>query len=397
MRLGIGLAIVVAIAAGSAIAIRAGAEGRGDRVRLAFLAMSARLIGLAAVSAFSALASRPHLFPDEGTYLREATQQERYSGRYSEFLGRLFDLTGPSAWLPRTINVVAGTLLAVVVYEVVRRLAGKGPARTAGIAVALWPSLILWSTLVLKDTLVLLAIFSAFLAWVRLGAEGRRSAIVMLVAAMAVLERLRPYAFVVTVGALVSALALRPAAWGRRRVTLLALSAVAVGALGLAAGTNVGWLRMLARGVSVEGVDFARTEGSVGETAFATPGAQNLGAVVGGVPRGLFFSLFGPWPWSAEAESRGFLVVELPLWYAALGLAGASQCAKQTRLTWGRLKEWAPLLVFATTIVAVLAVYQGNAGTALRQRAMVIPVVIALASLWFGPTQRWGPKGAGPR
>lgn len=372
--------ILAALAAASAAVLRRD-DGRLDRLRIAGTALGARLVALALVSAASAATGRRIIVPDEGTYLGEARAGVAASGYYSHVVGVLFKMAGPSAWLPRALNVIAGTLAAVVVYELVRHLAGRHPAVVAGVAVALWPSLILWSVLVLKDSLVLLAIATALLGTVA-AARGRAQGVVLLLASTAVLGRLRPYAYVVAAIALLLSLALQFCTTGLRRSTVTAAAVLGVGVLGIFLGQGfLGWQFVHSR-ATVEQVDFARTQGAEGDTGFARPGANSLGDVLAGAPRGLVFTMLGPAPWTSGSEARGLLLVELPLWYGALLAAALSL---RRRAGWRGLLPWIPVMAFAGGIVVVLTVYEGNAGTALRLRAMVIPVVVGLASLRVAP------------
>jgi hypothetical protein len=419
----VSLLVLAACAAAAAAAAAHRDTRRGDRLAVGALALLARIAVGGAASAFLAFSHRGHVFPDEEVYLSEARAVRGGAGLtphgYSNLLGILFKATAPSAWLPRAINILAGAALAVVVFELASLLVGSRGALLAGAAVALWPSLVLWSVVVLKDSLTLLAVFSALLgaAWAlraggclhrplarsringarprdprrRVGAIGALVAVV----AMAALEGLRPYAFVVAsisvaVGLLVRAVAsLRTARPGRpikrvlRRAGLAGLLVVALGVLGLLGGEGFLGIGFVRSNADTEVVAQAHIEGSAGGTGFNGSAPRSARDIIGGVPRGLLFGVLGPFPWDAgQTEARALLVVELPLWYLALGAAVSSLL----RLGWRRvLLRWAMPLAFASGVIVVLAVFEANAGTALRQRAMVIPLVLTLSAIFFKP------------
>jgi hypothetical protein len=67
------------------------------------------------------------------------------------------------------------------------------------------------------------------------------------------------------------------------------------------------------------------------------------------------------------------------LWYLVLACLPVS--------LWHERRRWrllAPTVTFVASVLVVLAVVEGNAGTLFRHRAMVIPFAVALASpaLW---------------
>ncbi|HVE47453.1 MAG TPA: glycosyltransferase family 39 protein [Acidimicrobiales bacterium] len=358
------------------------------------MALGARLLLGLVVGAYLAATDRPWLFPDEGTYLSEAAAGEWEEGHgYSAFLARVFDVAGQSAWLPKGINIVAGSLVALVVYEIACRLMEPARARVAALAVACWPSLVLWSVLVLKDTLVLLAVLVVLLAALRV-AEGEWAAIAVGVLALAALEPLRLYAFVVASLAVAAPLVVHLLSRQLRRALPLALFFLAVSSLLVVTGHGLFGIGFLSDNATVEQVAIAREEGSRGDTGFAEPDVRDKRDVLKGVPRGAVYAAVGPFPWDAlSPAARLLVVVELPAWIVAIVLAARGARNKGFRALLGSSSA---LLAFALGILAVLSVFEGNAGTALRQRAPVIPVVVCLAVLGLGRNVTYSGSSALP-
>ncbi|MGQ0743229.1 MAG: hypothetical protein ACT4OS_02610 [Acidimicrobiales bacterium] len=166
---------------------------------------------------------------------------------------------------------------------------------------------------------------------------------------------------------------------GRRAGPILVLVAAAtfLGVGGVLSGHGFLGLGLVNSAGSVARVEQARTEGIVGDTGFSRPGVDSLDDVIGGIPRGLFHGILGPAPWEAEPLARILLAVELPLWYGALGLAGVTLVNRRWRPPLG---PWAVPLLFAAGVAMVIATYLGNSGTALRQRGMIIPIVVGFAA-----------------
>src|SRR5439155_16770452 len=154
---------------------------------------------------------------------------------YPNLLGLVFRVTGPSAWLPRCLNVVLGAAMAVLVYDLVLLIGGRRTAFIAGVGVALWPSLVLWSAVPLKYTFTLTALFAALLGMAH-AARGRRRSVVVSVVAMFFLGVLRPYAFVVASIALLAGAAVRVAFGGLRRMHVTGVLIACVALLSVLGG-----------------------------------------------------------------------------------------------------------------------------------------------------------------
>lgn len=383
------------LAACGAVAGRPGTLRR-ERLIAGGAALGARSIAALAVSCWLAVTGRASVTPDERDFLAAAEQVQRGGGTdlgYSRVLGVLFEGTGASAWLPRALNVVAGAMLAVVVVELVGTVASSRAALRAGLAVALWPSLVAWSVLVLKDALVGLALYCAFWAATAVS-RGRTDAVVAAVASLAVVLVLRPWAFALAAPALVFGVGVAGFLQrSRAHLAPVVLLGAALAIVGVVGNAGVLGLRFVGESASVAEVERVRSEGSEGATGFADPDVEDLGDVLVGVPPGLIHNGLGPLPWQpASAGGRLVAAVEFPLWIAATicGAAGAWAVARRAARA-GAIG----IGVFTVSVVAVLAVYEGNAGTAVRQRAMIVPAVVALAAVavtdgWRRPAQSPG-------
>src|SRR5262249_25662395 len=85
------------------------------------------------------------------------------------------------------------------------------------------------------------------------------------------------------------------------------------------------------------------------------------------LPVGLVYLLFAPFPWSVSGLRQVLTVPETLVWYAlwpAL-VRGLWHTARH------RFRRALPILVFAASLTCAYAVFQGNVGTAYRQRTQV--------------------------
>jgi hypothetical protein len=85
------------------------------------------------------------------------------------------------------------------------------------------------------------------------------------------------------------------------------------------------------------------------------------------LPVGLAYLLFAPFPWAVRGIRQALTVPETLVWYALMpalvrGLLFTIRTRFRTAL---------PILVFAASLTCAYAVFQGNVGTAYRQRTQV--------------------------
>lgn len=386
-----------------------------DAFVIGLTAFGLRAVAAAGVWTYLAVTNNPWVQPDEGTYLREAGQVaagrvDGYVHEYGRLLGYLFKVTGHHAFVARGLNVILGALLAVLAWHLARQVVSRTASVVTGLAVAAWPSLVLWSVLALRDALVAVLVLVALVGLVT-ARRGQWSGLVLAASGALGLTYLKPFAYVLVCGTAV-VIAAAALAWSRTRQILVVTVALVVllGAIGQV--RHQGFLGVrYARGYGQTDVILAlRAEGaSAGETGFGSanpetvnPAAgaadldppsraqenidtelteeplavQGAGDVVDGVAEGLLYGLLGPFPTQTSgAPQRVLLALELPLWYATLLLAGAALFRRGR----GVLRAWLPVLIFVGGFAVVLATYSGNAGTAFRQRALIIPLVAAVA------------------
>ena len=96
------------------------------------------------------------------------------------------------------------------------------------------------------------------------------------------------------------------------------------------------------------------------------------------LPRGVFFTLFAPFPWSVpQTIEQAATIPEMIGWYACLLLAAVGTGVLLRR----RDLRYAHGLATAAGLLIVLALIQANLGTLVRSRAMLIPYVLVLAAV----------------
>jgi hypothetical protein len=86
------------------------------------------------------------------------------------------------------------------------------------------------------------------------------------------------------------------------------------------------------------------------------------------IPVGVLYLLFAPFPWQVTSLRQSITVPEMVIWWASFPLliVGLWYAIKY------RLRMISPILIFTVMLTLAYSVFQGNVGTAYRQRAQVL-------------------------
>jgi len=86
------------------------------------------------------------------------------------------------------------------------------------------------------------------------------------------------------------------------------------------------------------------------------------------IPTGLVYLLFAPFPWQLGSLRQSLTLPEMLAWWAAFPLLilGIWFSLKY------RLRQMSPILIFSSMLTLAYSVFQGNVGTAYRQRAQLL-------------------------
>jgi 4-amino-4-deoxy-L-arabinose transferase-like glycosyltransferase len=235
--------------------------------------------------------------------------------------------------------------------------------------VAFFPSLILWSSQGLKDGPIIFCLVVAMLATLKLGEQLSPKYFLLLIGALVGLLSLRFYVFYMAVAAAGGAFLI-----GMRRVTgqSLARQFAIIIAVGLTM-TYFGVLRRASQQfedfgnlerVQKSRADLAQTESGFGRDVDVSTTAGAIQAI----PLGLVYLLFSPFPWQLANLRQSITLPEMLIWWASFPL-----------LVMGiwftlryRMRQALPILIFTTMLTLAYSIFQGNVGTAYRQRSQLL-------------------------
>ena len=365
-----------------------GGEEKTFLFRLFLIALMVR-IGIATViylanmqEFFGGDANTYHLF---GESLNQSWHGDDYhTSRYMVFIqsgagawgmlyivAGVYEVLGANMFAIQLINASIGASTAIVVYHVSQSLfSNTRVAKLAAMLVAFFPSLILWSSQALKDALIILALSLCILATMKLMEKITVPYILVLGICLSGLLSLRFYIFYMMAAAVAGSFVIGMKSADARSFLQ---RFVAIGLIGMAF-TWFGVIRFAAvqfekygnlQMIQMSRIDQARNAGSgFGKDVDVqtTEGALTV------IPLGLLYLLFAPFPWQLASLRQSIALPEMLIWWAVFPLLVLGWWFAMKH----RLRQVAPIVLFTTMLTIAYAVFQGNVGTAYRQRSQLL-------------------------
>lgn len=294
----------------------------------------------------------------------------------------VYGIVGRNMLAIQMMNAVFGAATAVVIYLCAFQVfKNSRVARIAAIAVAFYPSLVLWSAQGLKDGPTVLCLAVAILATLKLGEKLTIKYIVVLILALLAIIALRFYVFYMIVVAITGAFVI-----GMQQVTATSFARqfTAVVLLGVAL-TYIGVTRsataQFERYGNLERLQRSRLDQALrGDSGFGRDvDVSTTTGAISTIPLGVVYLLFAPFPWQITSLRQSITLPEMIIWWASFPLLvlGLWFTIKY------RLRMASPILIFTVMLTIAYSVFQGNVGTAYRQRAQVLVFYFIFVAVGF--------------
>jgi hypothetical protein len=282
----------------------------------------------------------------------------------------IYEVVGRNMLAIQLVNASVGAATGVVVYHTAMALFNNlRVAKLAALLVTFFPSLILWSSQALKDGWIILALAVSILATLRLMEKVTVKWVLVITVSLLALLSLRFYIFYMMTAAVAGSFIM-----GMKSLSAQSFLQrfVAVAAIGLAF-TWFGVLQYAGsqfdRFANLQQIQMSRQDQAEAGTGFGkdvdittTEGALSV------IPLGVVYLLFAPFPWQFTSLRQSITLPEMIVWWMAFPLLvlGMWYSIKH------RLRQVAPIVIFTTMLTLVYSVFQGNVGTAYRQRSQLL-------------------------
>jgi hypothetical protein len=295
-------------------------------------------------------------------------------------VGGIYSVTGQNSLAVQFFCAVFGAATAPVVYLcAVDIYNNRRAARLAAYATAFFPSLILWSSQGLKDGPLVFLLALSMMATLRLMRGFKVAHLALLAVALFGVFTLRFYVFYMMAASVAGAFLIGAGSVTLKSVVrqvfimmLIGLAMIQFGVL-RSAGTQ-----FEAYG-NLEAVQRSRADlAQSGQSGFGRDvDVSTTAGALSAIPLGAVYLLFAPFPWQLASVRQAITLPEMLVWWAAFPLlvTGLWFTVKH------RLRRALPVLVFTAMLTLAYSVFQGNVGTAYRQRSQLLIFYFVFAAV----------------
>jgi len=309
------------------------------------------------------------------------TEGQASAWGFTKMVGAAYYVIGRNTLSIQFLNSILGSATAILVYNCAQHVyKNVRVAKIAAMYVAFFPSLVLWSAQGLKDAAVVFCLVLAILASIRLNEKWSAKQVIILIVALFSVLSLRFYVFymiaVAIGGAFVIGLQkITPTNFARQFVVLIlvGVSLMYLGVTRYASG-------QFERFGTLEAVQRSRADLSRAGSGFGRDvDVSTTEGAISTIPIGLIYLLFAPFPWQLVSLRQSITLPEMIIWWLSFPLLvlGIWYSLKY------RLRQIAPVLIFTTMLSIAYSVFQGNVGTAYRQRAQLLVFYFVFVAVGF--------------
>jgi len=287
---------------------------------------------------------------------------------FTYFVAGVYYIFGRNQLLIQLLNGTIGALSIVFIYMIGKELFDTEVARWAARFMAFFPQMLFWSCAMYKDPAIILCLAVCIHSILKLRTAFSLGRMLVFLSASFALMTLRFYVFYfmafATLGTFVFAqrrrLVAQVLSWTVFLGVFVAAFSFAVNDENLAQQTAFFDLEK----VQISRLDLAQSASSgFGRGADVSTPAGALATL----PTGLLYLMLAPFPWAVSGIRQILVLPEMLVWYALIPylLRGLAYT-----LRW-RFRAALPILVFTAALTVAYALFQGNVGTAYRQRTQI--------------------------
>lgn len=303
----------------------------------------------------------PASYPD----LIKISQQRQPGWGMYYIVGIIYFLVGQNQLAVQLFCAVIGAATAPITYLCSKEIfSNKRVAQTAGLIVALCPSLIIWSSQGLKDGIIVFFLVLSMVCVLRLQKSFSYASVLVLLFSLFCVLTLRFYIFYMLVVGIIGCFAItepiNPMSVLRRTALLLVLglTLTSFGATG-----ERDWSSFSLERMNSTREDLARGNAGFNQEADVSTAEGALAAL----PIGFTYLMLAPFPWQLGNLRQALTLPEMILWWSSMPflVIGLWYSIKY------RLRTSIGVLLFTLMLTVAYSLYQGNIGTAYRQRAQI--------------------------
>lgn len=283
--------------------------------------------------------------------------------------GFIYLILGRNIFAAQSFCAVVGAATAPMVFFCSQRIFNNlRVAKMSALFIAFFPSFIIWSGQLIKDGLIIFLLVTAITMVLLLQRKFSYTALVVLTFSLFAVLSLRFYIFYMLAIAVAGSFLVGVSTSNKSifaRAAILVVMAAALLYLGVGDRARV----ELATFGNLERVQGSRSD--LAKTASSgfnkEADVSTAGGALSAAPVGFAYLMFAPFPWQASNLRQAITIPEVLFWWATIPflLMGLWYTIKN------RLRNAFPVLIFSLLLTMAYTIFQGNVGTAYRQRTQI--------------------------
>jgi len=283
--------------------------------------------------------------------------------------GTIYLLVGRNIFAAQSFCAVVGAATGPMVFYCARKIFNNlKVAKISAMAIAIFPSFVIWSSQLLKDGLIIFMLVTAMTMVLQLQKKFSYAALAFLIFSLFGTLSLRFYIFYMVLVAVAGSFIIGLSATNKsimRRTIVLVLIGFALTYLGVTRNASIEYdtFGSLKR-VQSSRSDLARAAGSGFNEEVDVSSTEGA---ISAVPIGFAYLMFAPFPWQAANLRQAITIPEVLVWWAMIPIliVGLIYTVRN------RLRNAFPVLIFSLLLTLAYSIFQGNVGTAYRQRTQI--------------------------
>lgn len=281
----------------------------------------------------------------------------------------IYSLIGRNILAAQFFCAVVGAGIAPMVYTCAHRIFGnRQVGKTAALMVAVFPAFVLWSSQLMKDGLIIFLLVLSITMVLQLQERFSYVAVALLIFSLFGILSLRFYIFYMVAVAVIGSFAVGSSS--NNQSIFKRVVAVLIIGLGL---TYLGGVQTASENFerfgNLERIQATRDNlATSAESGFGVDlDVSTTEGAISALPIGFAYLMFAPFPWQVGNLRQVIALPEVLLWWAMMPLLvfGLWYTIKN------RLRSAIPVLLFTLLLTIGYSLFQGNVGTAYRQRTQI--------------------------
>jgi Dolichyl-phosphate-mannose-protein mannosyltransferase len=286
-------------------------------------------------------------------------------------IGFLYYIVGQNPIAGNMFCSIFGALAAPIGYLCAKELFNNSKiGKITGLFVAFFPGFINWSSFMMKDGILVFLLVLAVLMIIRLQKSFNLGYVFLLLFSLFGIISLRFYIFPMILTAILGSFTIgiktqtdSVGALARRFLLI-----VAIGVVLTYAGAFSSVQESVETYGNIERLNNARLDqAQTADSGFEVVDVSTTEGALSFLPIGLMYLMLAPFPWQLTSIRSALTMPEMLVWWASIPflISGVIFAVKN------RLRETMPVLIFTLMLTVGYAIFQGNVGTAYRQRTQI--------------------------